>query len=624
VSFTIGTSGYDQHGPMHAIETFGKDPAGSRGFDLRTTLRLAAFLRPHWLRMLAALAFMIASSGLTLLTPYLIKVAIDRHIASGDLAGLDRIALLAALAFLALTATKAGQQYTLSWVGQRVLAALRQELFGLLQRIHLGYHDTHIMGVTVSRVINDVEVINSFLSEGLIQFLGDLLVLAGIVVVMVLMSPPLALAALLVLPLMGLVTAVFSRHARSAFSATRSRVAAVVGGLAENLAGMRVIQAFAQEESSQRRFDGLNRDNREAHVRAMSLAFVFLPAVEFLSILATAVVLWYGGYSVTRGAASVGTVVAFLSYVTRFFHPIQDISQIYTTMQSAMAGGRKVVELLETAPEVADAPGADDLPAIRGRVELRRVSFAYREGRRVLEGIDLAIEPGQTVALVGKTGAGKTTLAALVARFYDVTGGEIRIDGRDIRSVTQRSLRRQMGIVSQDPFLFSGTIGDNIRFACPSAGREAVERAAEAANAHSFIRRLPDGYDTRILEGAANLSSGQRQLLCIARAVLADPRIIILDEATASVDTLTERLIQQALERLFAGRTAIVIAHRLTTVQNADRIYVLEQGRIVETGRHAELLARGGIYRELYDRQFIDKEEPGGPAAAAGTEPAPG
>lgn len=606
MSFTIGTGETHFHGPGHIMRIMGQEQE-KKAFNVNTLLRLLVFLKPHWQRMLLAFSLMLISSGLTLLTPYLIKIAIDRYIAQGDLAGLSRIAVLTAGAFLALAFSTAGQQYILSWVGHRVLSTLRADLVRHLQRMHLGYHDDHIIGITLSRVINDVEVINQFLSDGLINLIGDSLILIGIITVMILMSPALALVTFSILPFMILATTLFSRRAKVAYRTTRTRVAAVVGDLAENLVGMRVIQAFAQEETTQKKFDQVNRDNRDAHVQAMSLAFIFLPAVEFLGILAMAIVLWFGGYSVTQGAISIGTLIAFLSYVTRFFTPIREISQIYTTMQASMAGGEKVIELLESEPEIHDAPDAVELSDIRGKVEFRKVTFAYKEAT-VLQHISLIVEPGRTIALVGQTGAGKTTMANLVARFYDVSEGAILIDGIDVRGIAQKSLRRQMGLVSQDPFLFIGTIADNIRFGAPKAPIEAVVRAAEGANAHGFISRLPAGYDTQIQEGGVNLSNGQRQLVCIARAILADPRIIILDEATASVDTLTESLIQEALERLFSGRTAIVIAHRLTTVQHADLIYVLDKGRIVEVGNHQQLLSRGGIYRELYDKQFIDKE----------------
>ena len=606
MSFSIGSHS-PRMGPRGAMHRFGEKAEG-RVFDLGVILRLLAYLRPYRRRMVAAFLLMVVASALTLAAPYLIKVAIDQPIAQGDLAGLNGIALLIAAAFVGLYLASLAQRYLLGWVGARVLATLRADLFRHLQDLSLGYHDTHIMGVTLSRVINDVAVINELLSQGLITLLGDMLLLAGIVVVMLSMSPRLALITFSVLPLMVLATVLFARRAQVAFRRTRSRIAAVVGDLAEDLSGMRIIQAFTQEEATHERFDEVNRENRDANIEAMSLSFVFLPSVEFLGMLATAVVLWFGGLSVANGDLTLGVVAAFLAYVTRFFQPIQELSQLYTTMQAAMAGGERVLELLDTVPDVPDRPDADEMPPIEGHVELRDVDFAYRGETRVLHDVSLSIAPGQTVALVGPTGAGKTSIANLIARFYEVTHGAVLIDGIDVRDVTRQSLRRQMGLVPQDPFLFSGTIADNIRFGRPSAGAgdEVVAEAARLANAHEFILALPDGYQTEILEGGVNLSIGQRQLICIARAALADPRILILDEATSSVDTVTETLIQDALQRLLSRRTAIVIAHRLSTIINADLICVVEAGRIVERGRHAELVARGGLYAELYERQFVD------------------
>ena len=605
MTFSIGATGVGM-GPGHVLERFGSDEVEGRAFNARVVTRFLAYLRPHWQRMVVAFLLTVIGAGLSLASPYLLKVAIDGYIAGGDTTGLTRIALLMAGTFVGVYLTSAGQQYLLAWVGQRVLTTLRGHLFRHLQILPLGYHDTHIVGVTISRVINDVSVINDLLSQGLVTLVSDALVLGGIIVVMLSMSPRLALVTFSVLPLMFLATFLFARQARVAFRHTRTRIAAVVGDLAEDISGMRVIQAFAQEEATQERFDRVNRANRDAYIAAMSLSFIFLPSVEFLGMLATGVVLWFGGLTVARGELTLGVVVAFLAYVTRFFQPIQELSQLYTTMQAAMAGGERVLGILDTVPEVKDRSDAREMPPIVGKVELRHVSFSYRGDRQVLHDVDLIIEPGQTVALVGPTGAGKTSIANLIARFYDVTEGAVLIDDIDVREVTQRSLRRQMGLVPQDPFLFSGTVADNIRFGRPDASLSEVEEAARLANAHDFIVALPDGYDTEILEGGVNLSIGQRQLICIARAVLADPRILILDEATSSVDTMTEALIQDALRRLLAGRTAIVIAHRLSTVRNADLICVVDGGRIVERGDHEELLARGGLYRDLYERQFVD------------------
>lgn len=593
-------------GPRGAIRQFGEEAKEGQFFKRSVVAGMLAFVRPYKRRMFLALLLMLGVTGFTLLAPYLIKVAIDQHITAGNASGLWQVGVAIALCYLGLYLTTAGQDYLLGWTSQRVLADVREALFRHLQALSLSYHDRSIIGVTVSRVINDVAVINDLLTQGLITLLGDLLVLVGIVIIMLSMDARLALLTFVTLPLMVLATYLFSRSARGAFRLTRRRIAALVGTLAESINGMRVIQAYAQETAVEARFDDVNDANRRANIDAIRLSFIFLPTIEFLGVLATAVVLYFGGRAVAANEVTLGVMVAFLAYVTRFFQPIQELSRIYTTMQAAMAGGEQVLNLLATPPEVVDRPHATAMPPIVGAVALENVSFRYAaDGPLILKEIDLAVAPGQTVALVGPTGAGKTTIANLIARFYDVSDGRVAIDGIDVRDVTQTSLRRQFGLVPQDPFLFAGSILDNIRFGRTDAPLEAVTAAARLANADEFIRALPEGYETQILEGAVNLSVGQRQLLCIARAALTDPRVLILDEATASVDTVTEVLIQQALDRLLHGRTAIVIAHRLSTIRHADLICVVENGRLVEQGTHDQLMAQQGVYRNLYEKQYV-------------------
>ena len=605
MGFSIGTTGVGRSGPRSTLEGYA-DKVEGRSFNLRVLWYLLVFLRPYAWHMLAAFLAMLVASALTLVTPYLVKLAIDGPIAQGDIASLNDITLLMLLAASGLYLASTTQRFLLSWVGQRVLADLRSALFRHLQKLPLAYHDSHIVGVTISRVISDVGVINQLLSQGLITLTGDSLLLAGIVIVMLSLNAQLALVTFSIIPLIVLATAIFARRAKLAFRKTRARNAHLVGDLAENLSGIRVIQAFANEDSSSSKFNEVNQANRDAHIEAMSLSFVFLPTVEFLGIAATGIVLLFGGFSVAQGALTLGTVIAFLGYVNRFFLPVQELSQLYATMQTAMAGGERVINLLNTEPAIRDRADATVMPPIKGRIQFQELSFGYREHLPVLRDITLDFPAGTMVALVGPTGAGKTSIANLIARFYDASAGALLIDGIDIRQVQQRSMRSQMGLVSQDPFIFSGTIADNIRFGKPNASDADLAAAGRTANVDAFIRDLPDGYETEILEDGANLSVGQRQLISIARAILADPRILIMDEATSSVDMVTETLIQDALQKLLAKRTSIVIAHRLSTIVNADVICVVDDGRVCEMGSHAELLARGGLYADLHERQFVD------------------
>lgn len=609
MGFGIGVSSPGM-GPRGAMRNFAGNEEEGQIFNKRVITRMLVYLRPYRKQMFIAFLAMLAISAMTLLVPYLLKLTVDTYITQGDQAGLIRISLWTVGAYLVLYAATRTQQFLLSMVGQRMLANIRSDLFFHLQELSLSYHDTHIVGVTVSRVMNDVATINDLLSQGIITLLGDLLVLVGIIVVMLTMNVRLALLTFIVLPLMLLMTSWFSKRARVAFRETRTSVAKVVGGLAEDIAGVRVIQAFGQEDTTRERFNEVNDVNRKANIGAMSLSFIFLPAIEFLGILATAIVLWFGGRAVSEGTVTLGVLIAFLSYVTRFFQPVQELSRMFTTLQSAMAGGEQVVNLLDTTPVVLDQPDAKDMPEIEGHVVFDHVSFRYQpELPEVLSDVCLDIQPGQTVALVGPTGAGKTSISNLIARFYDVNEGAVLIDGIDVRTVNQRQLHRQIGLVPQDSFLFSGTIADNIRFGKPEASMQEVEQAANLANADEFIRVKPEGYDTVIQEGASNLSVGQRQLVCIARAILTNPRILILDEATSNVDSMTESLIQDALRNLLQSRTAVVIAHRLSTIRSADLICVVEDGKIVEQGQHEALMANEGIYAALYKRQFSEDEE---------------
>jgi ABC-type multidrug transport system fused ATPase/permease subunit len=594
-------------GPNSMLQSFG---AHREGGSAGALLRGVRYLRPHTPRMLAAFGCMMVTTALSLLVPLLIKIAIDGPIAAGDVLGLMGVTLALGAAFAGIYGLSALQRYLLSWVGQRVLATLRAELFRHLQRLSVSYHDRHIIGVTISHVIGDVAVINEALSQGLVAIAGDTLLLAGIVVAMLTFDVQLALVTFAVVPLMLLATWVFSLRARRAFRITRERVAGMVGNLAEAIAGMGVIQAFGQQRVARHRFREVNEANRDSHISAASLTFTFMPSVELLAMVATAAILLFGGLAVARGTLTLGVVVAFLAYLSRFFQPIQELSQLYATMQSAMAGAENVMRLLDTKPAVRDRRGAQAGPEpwqpwLTGRVELRGVDFAYRTGAPVLQGVDLLIEAGQTAALVGPTGAGKTTIASLIARFYEVSTGAVLLDDHDVRDLAQQNLRRHLALVPQEPFLFAGTIRANIAFGRPGADAKAVAAAGAAAGLDRFVTSLPRGYDTAVTEFGRNLSVGQRQLVSVARAVLADPRILIMDEATSSVDSVTESIIQRALRRLLAGRTAIIIAHRLATIRNADVIFVIEAGRVVERGAHDELMARGGPYAALNRRQMM-------------------
>ncbi|MBO9326947.1 MAG: ABC transporter ATP-binding protein [Roseiflexus sp.] len=601
---------------MHMLQRVAELPqerAEQRGAVAR---RLLGYLRPYWRRLLAILMLVVIAATSQALGPLLIGVAIDGAIAQRDGNELNRLMLWLLVVYVAGLAAGRYQFMLMGEVGQQVLAQLRSEIFAALQRMSLRFFDRRPAGELMSRVVNDTEVITQLMGQGLVQVLGSLFGLIGILVAMIALDWRLALASFVVIPVMIWMTGLFSQLSRRAFRRTRATIGDVSADIQEEIAGVKVAQAFTRTALNQQRFAERNAANRDANVNATAITSAFMPAVDILSTIAVAIVAGFGGWLVLQNAVTIGVVVAFLTYVQQFFRPVQALSAFYTTAQSALAAAERIFALLDTPPDLVDDPDAQELPRVEGRVEFDHVWFSYgaRPGdqpvdgeRYVLKDICLVAEPGQTIALVGPTGAGKTTLVNLIGRFYDVSAGAVLIDGVDVRKVTRASLRSQMGVVLQDSFLFSGTIADNIRYGRLDATDEEVEAAARTANAHDFIMRLPDGYQTHLSERGSNLSQGQRQLIGIARAILADPRILILDEATSSVDTRTEQLIQQALRRLLRGRTSFVIAHRLSTVHDADLVLVLDQGRIVERGTHEELLARGGLYAELHRRQFRDE-----------------
>jgi ABC-type multidrug transport system fused ATPase/permease subunit len=584
---------------------------------------MIGLLRPYRTRMVLMFTALLLETGAALAPPYLLGKAIDSGISAGDVAALDLIVAAFVFATVLYAVATYWESYLVGWVGTRALQDLRERIFSHLQSMSIGFFTRRSPGVLISRMTNDVEALNQLVTNGLVTIFSSTLTLVGVVVIMLFLDVKLALITFVTFPLLAVASVVFRIVSAGTYRATRERIAAVTAYLQETLSGVRVVRSFGQEPRHVAAMTALNEENRDVNMKTVYLNASYFPAVELLAAVGTAVILLYGGSQAVNGALEVGVVVAFVGYLTRFFEPIQELSQLYTTYQQGMAALDKIFDLLDTAPDMVDAPGAIDPGTLRGEIELEGVWFSYADkaeqgaapsgqngtgsdgadaeaDRWALRDVDLNVPPGQTLALVGATGAGKSTFAKLVARFYDPQKGTVRVDGHDLRGVQQRALRRQLGIVPQEGFLFSGSVRENVAFGRPEASEEEIEAALAAVGASDFVQALPSGLDTEVGERGIQLSAGQRQLVAFARALLAEPRILILDEATSNVDVRTEKTIERGLERLLHGRTAIVIAHRLSTIRRAGKIVVLAGGQIAEQGTHEELMAAGGPYSKLY------------------------
>lgn len=579
--------------------------------DARTSLRrLATYLKPHTVLLVVVFVLVILYTALALVGPYLMGVAIDQYLVTKDVSGLLRMVLLMTAAYLLSAGGQAAAGYIMADVSQKTLQELRRNLFEHLQTLSLGFFDQHAHGDLMSRLTNDIDAVNRAISQNVTQLMSSIITVVGILVTMFVLNPWLALASLITLPLMVLVTGSIAKQTRSGFRSLQKDLGTMNGLIEESVSGQRIISAFRRTEDTKQDFNAINQKVYESSVQANTFAFLLMPLTGIMNHLNIAIIAGLGGFLAVKGIVTVGIVATFITYSQRFTEPMRSLANMYNTIQSALAGAERVFEIIDTQPELIDDPNAMALTNIKGDVVFNHVDFGYLKNIPVLKDINLHAKPGQTFALVGPTGAGKTTIVNLLTRFYDIDSGRITIDGNDICKVKKADLRRQLGIVLQDTFLFSANVMENIRYGRLDATDEEVIQAAKMADADHFIRHLPQGYNTELSERASNLSQGQRQLLAIARAILADPAILVLDEATSSVDTRTEVRIQKGLLRLMEGRTSFVIAHRLSTIREADQVLVINNGELIERGTHHELLDQKGFYYNLYMSQFRGQVQP--------------